>query len=77
MCLCPHAIHIDASGQTVDDDNYCTRRQIEIIHGNVLDIDTAEATVVFVYLVPAGLAALKEALVSLLRAGARVASYGE
>ena len=51
--------------------------QIKIIHGNVLDIDADEATVVFIYLVPAGMAAVKEAMVSLLRAGARVATYGE
>ncbi|CAM9245659.1 unnamed protein product [Laminaria digitata] len=49
--------------------------KIKIIHGNVLDIDADEATVVFIYLVPAGMAAVKEAMVSLLRAGARVATY--
>lgn len=48
-----------------------------IIHGNVLATDIVEATGVFVYLVPAGMSALKEALVSRLRAGARVVTYGE
>lgn len=53
------------------------RNQINVVHGNVLDSDIAEATGVFVYLVPAGMLALKEALVSRLKAGARVVTYGE
>lgn len=51
--------------------------QVCIIHGNVVDVGAAEATAVFVYLVPAGMAAVKNTLVSLLRAGARVVTYGE
>lgn len=51
--------------------------KIKIVHGNVLDVDATEATAVFVYLIPAGMAAVKEALVSLLRTGARVVTYGE
>ncbi|CBJ26045.1 conserved unknown protein [Ectocarpus siliculosus] len=49
--------------------------KIKVVHGNVLDVDIVEATAVFIYLVPAGMAALKEALVSALRAGARVVTY--
>ncbi|CAM9247612.1 unnamed protein product [Pylaiella littoralis] len=49
--------------------------RINVVHGNVLDSDIAEATGVFVYLVPAGMLALKEALVSRLKAGARVVTY--
>lgn len=50
--------------------------QIRIIHGNVVDIDPTGATAVFVYLVPAGMVAVREALVSLLNTGARVVTYG-
>lgn len=52
-------------------------RQIKIVHGNVLGIDAADATAAFVYLLPAGMAAVKETLVSLLKRGGRVASYGK
>lgn len=53
------------------------RRQINIVHGNVLDVEVDEATAVFVYLVPDGMAALKDGLVFLLRTGVRVVTYGE
>lgn len=51
-------------------------RQIDIVHGNVLDTDIDDATAVFVYLVPAGVKLLKQALVSRLQRGARVVTYG-
>ncbi|CAN0254504.1 unnamed protein product [Scytosiphon promiscuus] len=50
-------------------------QRISIVHGNVLDASIGEATAVFVYLVPAGMVALKDGLVSLLRAGARIVTY--
>ncbi|CAM9674054.1 unnamed protein product, partial [Hapterophycus canaliculatus] len=50
-------------------------QRINVIHGNVLDADIEGATAVFVYLVPAGMVALKDGLVSLLRAGSRVVTY--
>lgn len=50
---------------------------MKIVHGNVMDIDAGEATAVFIYLVPAGMVAVKEAVVSLLRTGSRVVTYGE
>ena len=50
--------------------------QIDIVHGNVLDTDIDDATAVFVYLVPAGIKLLKQALVSRLHRGARVVTYG-
>lgn len=42
-----------------------------------MGIDAADATAAFVYLLPAGMAAVKETLVSLLKRGGRVASYGK
>lgn len=51
-------------------------RQIRIVHGNALDADVDDATAAFVYLVPAGMKSLKEALVSMLQRGARVVTYG-
>lgn len=53
-----------------------TNIQISIVHGNVLDVDPTGATAVFVYLIPAGMLAVREALVALLKAGARVVTYG-
>eukprot|EP00903_Cladosiphon_okamuranus_P008697 g8333.t1 len=49
--------------------------KIDIVHGNVLDTDIDDATAVFVYLVPAGMKLLKQALVSRLQGGARVVTY--
>lgn len=52
------------------------KTQITILHANVLDVDPTGATAVFVYLVPAGMLAVREALIALLKAGARVVTYG-
>ncbi len=53
------------------------KKQIDIVHGNVLDTNIDDATAAFVYLVPAGMAALKDALLGILKRGARVVTYGE
>lgn len=40
--------------------------QASVIHGNVLDADYSDATALFVYLVPAGMKALRDTLVALM-----------
>ena len=46
-----------------------------VVNDNVLNVDLSDATAVFVYLVPEGMKALREMLVSLLGRGARVVTY--
>jgi len=48
---------------------------VVIMHADVLDVDLADATAVFVYLVPEGLKLCEEKLLGVLRRGGRVASY--
>ena len=50
--------------------------RISIIHGNVLDADVEDATVVFVYLVPKGMALLKDVFHRIVARGGRIVSYG-
>jgi hypothetical protein len=50
--------------------------QIRIDHANVVDVDFSSATAVFVYLVPAGIAAIRESLLAAVERGARVVTYG-
>ena len=51
--------------------------QAQVIHANVLDVDITEATVIFLYLVPTGIAAMKDTLLSALDRGVRIVTYGE
>eukprot|EP01039_Chlorochromonas_danica_P008387 gene8387-9245_t len=61
--------------QKLTEDQELTDR-ISIIHGNALDIDFSTATAIFLYLLPAGMKALKERLVQALERGVRIVSYG-
>lgn len=46
-----------------------------IYHDNVLNIDLSHATSMFIYLVPEGLSALKDALIRSLERGTRIVTY--
>lgn len=48
---------------------------VEIRHGNALDVDLAEARKIFVYLLPRGMAALRDRFLEVLRGGGLVVSY--
>lgn len=50
--------------------------RVQILHDNVLNIDFSEATCIFVYLVPEGMALLKTAFQESLERGVRIVSYG-
>jgi hypothetical protein len=52
------------------------RERVQIIHDNVLNIDFSEATCIFVYLVPEGMALLKQQFLDSLERGVRIVSYG-
>ena len=41
-----------------------------------MDIDFTDATVIFVYLVPTGMAAIRDKLVAAMQRGVRIATYG-
>jgi hypothetical protein len=47
-----------------------------VVHANVLDIDFSSATAIFVYLVPEGIAAIRNSLIAALERGARIVTYG-
>ena len=48
------------------------------MHANVLDVDISPATIIFVYLVPEGMRAMRDALVrSIEDKAVRVVTYGE
>eukprot|EP01041_Mallomonas_annulata_P004091 gene4091-8133_t len=65
--LCERAIeNIQANG---------LNERITIIHANVLDADFSDATAIFIYLVPEGIIAIKEKLLSLIGRGTRVVTY--
>jgi len=50
--------------------------QINILHGNVLDVNFVDsATVLFIYLVPEGILLLKEKLLLALERGTRIVTY--
>jgi len=48
---------------------------VEIIHGDVVNVDLSSATAVFVYLVPNGLKLVEEKLRGVLERGGRIVSY--
>ena len=49
--------------------------KVAILHENVIDCDFTSATAIFVYLVPAGIAAIRPALEAALERGARIVTY--
>ena len=50
--------------------------QISIVHDNVLNVDFTEATVLFIYLVPAGMAAIRDCIIRAMRErNVRVITY--
>jgi hypothetical protein len=49
--------------------------QVSILHQSVLDADLSQATALFVYLVPEGIAKLRPALLQAMQRGARVVTY--
>lgn len=49
--------------------------QIQLHHDNVLNVDLSPASCIFVYLVPAGMKALRESLVAAIDRGVRVVTY--
>mmetsp|Transcript_29622 Transcript_29622/g.50007 ORF Transcript_29622/g.50007 Transcript_29622/m.50007 type:complete len:202 (+) Transcript_29622:40-645(+) len=50
--------------------------KVNIVHANVLDVDISPATIIFIYLVPEGMRAMREALVSAIEDRAvRVVTY--
>lgn len=49
--------------------------RVSIFHENVIDSDFTQATALFVYLVPAGIAAIRPALEAALTRGARIVTY--
>jgi hypothetical protein len=52
--------------------------QVSIVHANVLDVDISAATIIFVYLVPEGMKAMRDTLVRAMdERGVRVVTYGE
>ncbi len=51
--------------------------RVQILHDNVLNIDFSEATCIFVYLVPEGMALLKQSFMDSLERNVRIVSYGE
>jgi hypothetical protein len=51
--------------------------QAQVIHANVLDVDFSNATAIFIYLVPEGIAAIRESLLSAIERGVRIVTYGE
>jgi precorrin-6B methylase 2 len=51
------------------------RSSVKVIHADVLEIDTNEATKFFIYLVPQGMRLLAPRLVEHLRRGARIVTY--
>eukprot|EP00428_Durinskia_dybowskii_P070279 CAMPEP_0170412514 /NCGR_PEP_ID=MMETSP0117_2-20130122/31015_1 /TAXON_ID=400756 /ORGANISM="Durinskia baltica, Strain CSIRO CS-38" /LENGTH=146 /DNA_ID=CAMNT_0010670221 /DNA_START=122 /DNA_END=558 /DNA_ORIENTATION=+ len=55
--------------------NNLSSEQIQIFHDNVLNIDFSAATCIFVYLVPEGMAMLKESFLQALARGVRIVSY--
>lgn len=56
-------------------DNSISKEQVSILHDNVLNIDFLEANAIFIYLVPAGMRALRERLIEALRRGVRIVTY--
>jgi hypothetical protein len=50
--------------------------QIRVLHDNVLNVDFSEATCIFVYLVPEGMAMLRNSFLEALGRGVRIVSYG-
>lgn len=51
---------------------------MSIVHANVLDVDISAATIIFVYLVPEGMKAMRDTLVRAMdERGVRVVTYGE
>jgi cyclopropane fatty-acyl-phospholipid synthase-like methyltransferase len=88
---CQHAIlrclkHVQCIGVEYDSD-LCGRAQnsvaeanlqdhIQILHENVIDVNFQDiATVLFVYLVPAGMQLLKERLLRVIARGGRIVTY--
>lgn len=51
--------------------------QITVHHASVVDVDISAATVIFVYLVPAGMRAMRDVLMQAIERGAQVVTYGE
>lgn len=51
--------------------------QVSVVHANVLDVDFSDATAIFVYLVPEGIALIKDRLIEALLSGVRIVTYGE
>ena len=49
--------------------------QVSILHQSVLDADLSQATALFVYLVPEGIAKLRPVLLKAMQRGARVVTY--
>ena len=50
--------------------------QISIVHDNVLNVDFTEATVLFIYLVPTGMAAIRDTVIRAIRErNVRVVTY--
>ena len=50
-------------------------KKIKIVRKNFFDVDTSEATVVFMYLIPKTLAKLKPKLLKELKPGTRIVTY--
>jgi predicted RNA methylase len=50
-------------------------KQVKIVRGNFFDVDVRDATVVFMYLVPKTLSALKPKLIKELKPGTRVLTF--
>ena len=53
----------------------CQADRCVVIHDNVLNVDLSDATLMFIYLVPEGMKALKDVLVRSLERGARIVTY--
>jgi precorrin-6B methylase 2 len=67
MSLCTRARAI------IEKDGFSSRATV--LHDNVLNIDINEASAIFIYLVPDGIKALKDVLLSALERGVRVVTY--
>ena len=47
-----------------------------VIHANVIDVDFSDATIIYIYLVPEGIMAIRDKLIEAINRGVRIVSYG-